>query len=161
MDLSQLDFKSHLDAPKGTIYLQPMKVALKKDHFYRSVYLAWMDPQRFPEEAIKIVAELLLPKWSWLNCLFSLLLPRGGNRVLSTSQVLGTNTHPSQSFFNEKNNLSEDVGWPQCLQTSELELWILVWIWMILLMLLSRVETMVRSMLKSKRHLRLVLGAFA
>lgn len=102
MDLSQLDFKSHLDAPKGTIYLQPMKVALKKDHFYRSVYLAWMDPQRFPEEAIKIVAELLLPKWSWLNCFFSLLLPRGGNRVLSTSQVLGTNTHPSVIFQWEK-----------------------------------------------------------
>ena len=78
MDLSQLDFGSYPEAHRRTIYLQPTIIALRNDHFNKSVYLAGTDPWRFAGGEIKIVVvglKWLLPSQGWLKAFFSLLFP--------------------------------------------------------------------------------------
>lgn len=90
MDLSQLDFRAHPEAPRRTIHLQPMRRAQWNDHFYKSVYSTQMDPWRFPGRTIKFVVsklEWLLLSQVWPEFFFFLSFIPWEHGMLSISKV--------------------------------------------------------------------------
>lgn len=137
MDLSQLDFRAHPEAPRRTIHLQPMRRAQWNDHFYKSVYSTQMDPWRFPGRTIKFVVSklewlLLSQVWPEFFFFFCLLFP-GSMGCWASPKCLGrSNAAPlshKQSFYNEKKACKRDGGGSSVSCTLVVKLGIWDWIW--------------------------------
>lgn len=118
MDLSQLDFRAHPEAPRRTIHLQPMRRAQWNDHFYKSVYSTQMDPWRFPGRTIKFVVSklewlLLSQVWPEFFFFFFVFYSLGAWDAEHLQSASGAQTQhpcPTNNHFTMRKRLARGMG---------------------------------------------------